>query len=107
MPLRGVIFDLDGTLVDSGLDFERMRREMGLAAGLPLLESIEKLSDVEAARCWEVLERHELAGARRATLYPGVRDFLDELDRRGMRRAVFTRNSRAPTALTPDRPQGA
>jgi HAD superfamily hydrolase (TIGR01509 family) len=103
MPIRGLIFDLDGTLVDSGLDFNLMRREMGLADGLPLLETIERLSDQEAARCWQILERHELEGARRATLYPGVRDFLDQIDRRGIARAIFTRNCRSLTAMTLDR----
>ena len=30
MEIRGIIFDLDGTLVDSHLNFDEMRREMGL-----------------------------------------------------------------------------
>ena len=107
MVIRGAIFDLDGTLVDSGLDFDQMRREMGLAPGLPLLEAIERLPDVEAARCWTILEQHELGGARRATLYPGVREFLQALSGRGIRRAVFTRNSRTHTRSTLDRLQVA
>ncbi len=50
MIVRGVIFDLDGTLVDSGLDFDLMRREMGLPPGKPLLESFDLLPEVDAAR---------------------------------------------------------
>ena len=51
MPIRAAIFDLDGTLVDSGLDFDLMRAEMGLARGLPLLEAIAAVEAEIAARC--------------------------------------------------------
>jgi HAD superfamily hydrolase (TIGR01509 family) len=93
-PVRGVIFDLDGTLVDSALDFDAMRDEMGLPAGQPLLEAIEALPRQEAQRCQAILARHEWEGANRATLMPGVADFLHELAERGMHRAIFTRNAR-------------
>ena len=103
MPIRGLIFDLDGTLVDSALDFERMRSEMGLAPGAPLLESLVSLSDAEAERCHTILARHERAGAERAVLMPGVAEFLVEAAVRGLRCAVFTRNGRAVARLTLDR----
>ena len=38
--LRGVIFDLDGTLVDSGLDFGVICREIGIPRA-PLLETVD------------------------------------------------------------------
>ncbi|HJT35227.1 MAG TPA: HAD family phosphatase [Pirellulales bacterium] len=103
MPIRGLIFDLDGTLVDSGLDFEQMRCEMGLAPGSPLLESLASLSDAEAQRCRQILARHERAGAERAVLMPGVAEFLAEVTARGIRCAVFTRNGREIARLTLDR----
>ena len=46
--LRGLIFDLDNTLVDSRLNFDAMRREMDLPAGLPILEAIERLPSAQA-----------------------------------------------------------
>ena len=84
MTLRGLIFDLDNTLVDSRLDFEAMRREMELPAGMAILEAIERLPEPEAARCREILHRHELAGAERATLLPGVSELLAEVRGRDM-----------------------
>ena len=105
MPIRGAIFDMDGTLVDSSLDFDEMRRAMGLVGGLPLLEAIAQANADDAERCWAILHEHERQGARRATLYPGVREFLDTLAERGRRRAVFTRNSRLSTAVTLERLQ--
>jgi HAD superfamily hydrolase (TIGR01549 family) len=98
--IRGIVFDLDGTLVDSRLDFDRMREEMGLAHGLPILESIERLERATAERCRAILHRHELAGAQRATLLPGARELLDAIATRGIKSAIATRNSRAITAAT-------
>lgn len=102
-PIRGVIFDLDGTLVDSALDFDLMRREMQLAPGQPLLETLATLSEERARECRQILERHERAGADRATAIPGVEDLLAELKSRQIRTGVFTRNARRLALATLDR----
>jgi len=98
--IRGIVFDLDGTLVDSRLDFARMRADMGLPAGQPILEAIEQLVAVEAERCRDILHRHELAGAERATLLPGVAALLAALEQRGVPLAIATRNSRRVAETT-------
>ena len=94
---RGAIFDLDGTLMDSGLDFEQMRREMELPPRRPILEAIADLPPDRAAVCWRILERHEREGAEQATILPGVPEFLGRLSARGLKRGVLTRNSRSAT----------
>jgi HAD superfamily hydrolase (TIGR01549 family) len=93
-PARGVIFDLDGTLVDSALDFDQMRREMGFPPGTPVLEGIAALPTDEAARCWAILEQHERAGCQRATCTPGAAELLGELAAQAFHRGLLTRNSR-------------
>jgi len=98
--IRGLIFDLDGTLVDSGLDFDQMRREMGLPEKQPILEALAHLTEPRRSECWAILERHEREGAERATLMPGVAELMDSLAERDLRRAVFTRNGREATLLT-------
>ncbi len=97
---RGIIFDLDGTLVDSQLDFDLMRSEMGITAGQTILEALEQMSPAEAQRMWRIVAEHELRGVARATVLPGVREFLHELAERGIRRGVLTRNSRASALAT-------
>lgn len=98
--IRGVIFDLDGTLVDSRLDFDAMRRDMELPAGQPILEAIAQLDAERARRCWAILDRHEFEGARLATLMPGARELIDQLAALGLHTAIFTRNSRAAALAT-------
>ena len=98
--IKGIVFDLDGTLVDSRLDFEAMRHEMDLPAEMPILEALARLEPKHAARCREILQRHELAGAERATLLPGCRELIEKLHARGVKMAIATRNSREITAVT-------
>ena len=98
--IRGVLFDLDNTLVDSGLDFDAMRRAMELPAGVSILEAIDGLPLVRAARCRQILHQFELAGAARASLLPGARELLAELASRGLRCGIVTRNSREIASLT-------
>ena len=93
-PVRGVVFDLDGTLVVQELDFDAMRREIGLPEGTPLLEAMERLDDGPRAAALDVVRRHERAAALTARLNPGVAEFLGWLDGRGVRRAVLSRNMR-------------
>ncbi|HET6882205.1 MAG TPA: HAD family hydrolase [Pirellulales bacterium] len=102
-PIRGLIFDLDGTLVDSRLDFDLMRHEMGLPEKQPILEALARLAEPRRQQCWTILDRHEREGAERATLMPGVAELIQALAARGMRRAVFTRNGRQATLRTLER----
>jgi phosphoglycolate phosphatase len=102
-PIRGVIFDLDGTLVDTGLNFDRMRQEMQLPPGTPVLEALATLDGSRAADCQAILERHEREGVERATLMPGVAAFRTALINRGIRQAVVTRNSRPLAQATLER----
>jgi HAD superfamily hydrolase (TIGR01509 family) len=92
--VRGVVFDMDGTLVAQTIDFDGIRRELGLPLGTPLLETMDRLPAADRAAAWAVLDRHEQAAVAAAEVLPGVLDFLGWLDARGLRRAVLTRNSR-------------
>lgn len=98
--IGGLIFDLDGTLVDSGLDFDAMRLEMGLPSGRPILETLADLPARHAEACRAILTRHEWQGAERAELMPGARDFVEKLASLGVRQAVLTRNAREIALFT-------
>jgi HAD superfamily hydrolase (TIGR01549 family) len=102
--LQAIIFDLDGTLVDSRLDFAAMRRELSAPEGLGLLEYIESLADERARReAMAVVHRHELAGAEAATWMPGAEEVLLRLCDAGVPAAIVTRNSRRAARRTMER----
>jgi len=104
MPIRGIIFDLDGTLVDSQLDFDQIRRDLHLSSGTPILEAVEAMpAGRHKDRSLAILREHEMRGARRATLMPGAAEFLADTKDRGIEQGLLTRNSRESTQLVLDR----
>lgn len=99
--IRGIIFDMDGTLVDSRLDFDAMRSEMGLPVGMPILEGISQTVPGPARdRMLAIMRRHEIRGADEAVIYEGVIEFLAHLKVAGIVTSVLTRNSRESTERT-------
>jgi HAD superfamily hydrolase (TIGR01509 family) len=99
--LHAIIFDLDGTLVDSRLDFAAMRRELDAPADVGLLEFIDSLPSAESqAQAMDVVHKHELAGAEAATWMPGAEAVLHALHEREVLTAIVTRNCRRAAELT-------
>jgi len=89
-----VIFDLDGTLTKPYLDFDSIRREIGIEKG-PILEAIAMM-DATARRAAEViLLRHEWEAAKNATLYEGAVETVAACRAKGFGVAILTRNARA------------
>ena len=91
--IKAVVFDMDGTLTESPLDFDRIRAECGLPAGQPILEFLRSAEEADRRRVQAVLDRHERRAARECTLYDGAREVVEELTRRGVKTALLTRNS--------------
>ncbi|MDF1820033.1 MAG: HAD family hydrolase [Alcanivoracaceae bacterium] len=91
--LAGVIFDLDGTLVDSQLDFTALRQSLDCPAELGVLEFIDTLPDRERAGAHEAVLAFEQQGADRATLMPGARACLETLRHWQLPVAILTRNA--------------
>lgn len=118
-PLLGVVFDLDGTLVLSGHDFPKMRREVvrvaerhGVVPGhLSPAEPVPRLmeaaiAELEAANVPEGarfrfeaevnarIDAIELEALPRTVARRGAKALLASLTQRGFRLAVLTRSSR-------------
>ncbi|MBX7105088.1 MAG: HAD family hydrolase [Gemmataceae bacterium] len=92
--IRGVMFDLDGTLIHEEIDFAAIRRELDLPHGEPLLEALTRMSPGDREQAKAVLDRHEGAAAAKAVAIPGVEPILRRIDEAGLRRGILTRNSR-------------
>ena len=112
---RAVLFDLDGTLIETHIDFPAMTQTMqslARAAGVPEVTTDGKdiLSLVEAAAddvserggdgpalrktAFEQLEAMEVEGCAHPELLPGTRELLTELSGRGVKVGIVTRNCR-------------
>jgi HAD superfamily hydrolase (TIGR01509 family) len=97
MRIKGVIFDLDGTVVENSYDWPKIRQELG-NGGVSILGYLCGLDEPERSRKWVILERHEAEQTARSVLREGMREFLTFLKERGVRSALVTNNSRKNTA---------
>lgn len=91
---KAVVFDLDGTLVDSRLCFKTIRRQLDIPEGEWILEYLEKLPANERTSKHERLLQIEMAAAEKASLFAGVTEVLARLRKNGVKLGIFTRNSR-------------
>ncbi len=98
-----VIFDLDGTITRPFLDFDVIRREMGLPKGLPILEAMGTLDAPSRAAAEAVLDRHEQAAAEQSTTHDGAREAIERLRGHGCPVAILTRNTRKWTTFVLDK----
>lgn len=108
--IKAVLFDFDGTLSHTVLDFSLMRKRAGEAVAnctslsfrtdLPLMEALTELCamlDVETAlsvrnAAMRAVVEVELEAADRARLFPFVVPMLESLRAHGVAVAVITRN---------------
>lgn len=96
--LKGIIFDMDNTLLSSRIDFSAMKEETYqylvsrkiLSDDMPLPlyttatvieEAIRtnRMTDKLIQEVWEIPRKHEVLGMQQAGLEPGTMDILNEL----------------------------
>jgi HAD superfamily hydrolase (TIGR01509 family) len=95
MPIKAVIFDLDGTITQPYFDFDAIREEMGLAKDSgPVLESMEKMSPEQRQQAEEILHFHEEKAVIESNLNPGAKETLDAICEAGISIGILTRNRR-------------
>lgn len=89
------VFDLDGTLTIHQHDFDQIRSELGIPAGVLILEYLEQLAPVDASRLRARLDALEAELVCAAQAAEGADDLLEWLSQRGVRCGILTRNTRA------------
>ncbi len=93
-PASIVIFDMDGTLTRANLDFDLIRREMGLGPHPTILEALAEMSPEDRARAEAILDRHEAQAAATCELQTGAAETVRDIRTRGIPVVLMTRNSR-------------
>ena len=96
---RAIMFDLDGTLVSSSLNFVKICTELGCKPGTDILAFISSLPAAEQRIAHELIHDYEREDAETAMIIDGVADVLAALKERRINTAIVTRNSQTATML--------
>ena len=84
---------MDGTLTVASHDFDKIRRQLGIPEGLPILEAIEKMPQDQASSMHSELHRLEMEIAEHSQPQPGAAEFLSSLQENGCKLGILTRNA--------------
>ena len=96
MPIKAVIFDLDGTITQPYLDFDRIREEIGLAKDSgPVLESMEKMTPQQRKAVERILDTHEQNAIVQSQLNDGAKQTIEALRECGISVGILTRNKKS------------
>jgi len=93
MRIKGIIFDMDGTITAPYFDFVSIKEEAGIG-DVDMLDYLRQATGAEYERVHAVLMKFEEAGVANARLNRGARKVLSFLAKRKIPTALLTRNSR-------------
>ena len=91
--IRGIVFDLDGTLVTSSLDFNLIRSELDCPPEVDLLTYVEGLTLEQKIKAEKIIQKHEQEDAEQSEWIPGAQQFVERCLDCEMPLAILTRNS--------------
>eukprot|EP00455_Lapot_gusevi_P026819 TRINITY_DN2829_c0_g1_i2.p1 TRINITY_DN2829_c0_g1~~TRINITY_DN2829_c0_g1_i2.p1 ORF type:complete len:215 (-),score=38.45 TRINITY_DN2829_c0_g1_i2:13-657(-) len=92
--IKGVIFDLDGTLTKPVIDFKRLRSRLGVPPGTDIIDfAKQRPTEEEKKTAWDIIEDEERIGTSLLELNPGALELLQFLQTKRIRQGIVTRNS--------------
>ncbi|KAL0897124.1 hypothetical protein Bca101_081085 [Brassica carinata] len=101
--LRGIVFDMDGTLTVPVIDFAAMYRTVlgedeykrikaESPTGIDILHHIESWSPDKQQKAYEIIADYEQQGIDKLQIMPGVVELCGFLDSKKIKRGLITRN---------------
>ena len=95
--IKGLIFDMDGTLTVPLIDFRKIRQELNIGEGGDLAEIINSWPEPRRRQAWKVIEKYEVYAIENNCLQQGVEDALKRFTQAKIRLAIITRNTARST----------
>lgn len=99
IPIQGIIFDLDGTLVSSRLDFAYLKRELACPKHVDLLQHVNQLPASQKEDAHRFIYNHEMQDAEQSSWLPGAQKFVHDCQAKHIPMAIITRNMRDAAML--------
>ena len=91
--IKGIIFDLDGTIVDVSYDWVQIKNDLE-TGGKPVLSFIQNLPEPEKTKKMKQLEQIEDKATKKASLKDGIKELFDFLEKMNLKKALVTNNSK-------------
>ena len=97
--LKGVIFDMDGTITKPFIDWKALREEIGVPPGQMIMHYIDSLEGKAKTEAEAILVRRENEAATHSELNEGVRELLAYLEEHQVKIALVTNNCRSSVGI--------
>lgn len=95
--IKGVIFDLDGTLMSTSLNFADIRKAIDCDPTVDVLTHLDSLAPFYRQKAQRQIEQFEWQDAQHSVPLPGAAQCIAFLQQRALYKAVVTRNSSVAT----------
>jgi len=101
MKIKGLIFDMDGTLTVPLIDFKKMKQELNITEeGGDLTKIIASWPKPRREQAWKIIEKFEIYAIENNRLQTGAENALKRFAQANIHLAIITRNtSRSTEAL--------
>ena len=92
--IRGVIFDMDGTITVPYINWQVLREHIGATPGQTIMEYIDSLPEARSKWANQELLKAEMEAAENAEANDGINELIQALMARGVRLSVVTNSHR-------------
>jgi len=99
LKVKGIVFDLDGTLTIPNIDFSRMRSLLNIPGSGDILKIIHQYPYEKQQEAFKIIEKVEAEAYETLQFQPGLFETINALMQKNLHLGILTRNSRKCTEI--------